>query len=207
MGNLLITLLSTVFKDADGKLILWRLLATVIICIGAFFWYARTELFNLYRDTRYEAYLEVQANERENKFLKTVQEQLQIVHISSGAEFSGVTEFRPKNRNFFFDLIEFEGKLPDELNPNNLGGYPIDKTSEEYIKHSNGEYYVSDTTFRLPTRSQLEHKHVFSCPYFNLDNVYSGSIFMMWDKDQVRLPDDRLNLICSSASRTLGRTK
>lgn len=206
MGDFVIKLLDVIFKDASGKLILWRLITTIIVLLGIGGWYARTELLNAYKETRYDAYLQVQEKERIEKFDKAVKEQLQIVHISSGAEFSGITEFRPKNKNFFFDLIAYEGTLPEELNPRNLGGYPVDKTSEEYILHSNGKYYTSTETFRLPTKSKIEGKYLLSCPYFNLDNGYAGSIFMMFNGKPV-IDDDRLNMICSQASRALGRTK
>lgn len=201
-----LSLLDTLFKDADGKLILWRLLSIGVLGIGCFLYVARNEFLELYKNTRYEAYQQVQKQERELKFEKAVVDQLQIAHVSSEAEFSGITEFRPVGLNYFFDLIAYEGKLPEELNSKNLGGWPVDKTSEEYIEHMNGHYYTTTEHFRLPTRNKIENKWLFSCPYYNLNNNYAGSIFMMWPEKPV-ISEDRLNIICSQASRTIGRTK
>lgn len=205
-GDFILSLLTALFKDADGKLILWRLIGIIIVCSGAFLWYARLEMFNLYKETRFDAYTQAIKSAREKNYLHAAEEQLEIVHVSSGSEFSGVIEFRPKGLNYFFDLIAYEGILPEELNSKNLGGYPIDKTTEEYNLHINGEYYVSNEIFRLPTRDQIQGKHLFSCPIFNLDNEYSGSIFMMWSEKPV-YAYRRLNFICGEAARTLGRAK
>ena len=49
---------------------------------------------------------------------------------------------------------------------------------------------------------------MFACPYFNLDNVYSGSVEMYWyGGKEPDIDKQRLAGICSQAARSLGRAK
>ena len=116
--------------------------------------------------------------------------------------------FRPKNLNYFVDIIAYEGKLPSTISEKSLGGYPVDKTMDEYTVHLNGRHYYSDSKFAfLPTKKPTpEINYMYSCPYFNLDNIYAGTITMYWYRND-HISNDRLESICSQAARILGRAK
>lgn len=207
--DLIFGVLDRIFKDANtGKLIFLRILSVIVLFILCLIWYKSDAISQLYRDSKYETYSEIIQKEREIKFETSALEQLQIVHVSSGADFSAIYSFRPKNLNYFVDLIAYEGTLPSAVSEKNLGGYPVDKTSAEYGTHLAAGYFSSNSEFVfLPTKKKVEDvKYMFSCPYFNLDNIYSGTVSMYW-YEGTTLSETRLNSICQQAARTLGRAR
>ena len=203
-------ILDRLFKDnASGKVLASRVITVIILFILAIVWYKADDILQTYKDSTYEKYSEAIQSEHNAKFDNIALEQLQIVHVSSGADFSAVFTFRPKNLNYFVDLIAFEGQLPSTIDPKNMGGYPIDKTTPEYTTHLSGRYFNSENEYVfLPTKKKPpEISYMFSCPYFNLDNIYSGTISMYWYNAKPSLSYERLSSICSQAARTLGRAK
>lgn len=202
-------ILDKLFKDATtGEIVFYRAILLVLLFTMGFTWYSKDELYALYKQTRFETYQEVLSVEREKKFEMTAQEQLQIAHVSSGATFSMVTSFRPRNLNYFVDIIAVEGRPPIALvNKEEIGGYPINKTSNEYMVHMSGRPFVDTKEFvYLPEDSNGEYSYMYSCPYFNMDNIYSGSISMFWKKKPV-MSENKLFVICNQASRILGRIR
>lgn len=192
----------------------WKQLFIKLLLIITFFmmavvWYKWDDVFSVWK-TPPTAVIDTQALdlERAKKFSAASTEQLNIVHLTTGADFSAVFSFRPKNINYFVDIVAYEGTLPQQIDPKNLGGYPIDKTSEEYNNHTNGLYYISNVASSyLPTKDLIPVVYTFSCPYFNLDNYYSGSVLMEWYKNKPGLTDTRLMIVCNQAARTLGRVR
>lgn len=202
-------LLDRLFKDnATGKVLASRVATVVVLFILAFVWVKGEQLMTVYKESRYETYAEVMQKDKDARFDTVALEQLQIVHVSSGADFSAVYSFRPKNFNYFVDLVAYEGQLPASVDPKNLGGFPIDKTSTEYSKHLSGANFNSETEFKyLPTTGHEEDiKYMLSCPYFNMDNVYSGTVAMYWFKKPVH-SEEKLGAICGQAVRALGRAR
>lgn len=184
-----------------------KLILIITIFIMFVTWYKWDDLFAVWKTS---SSIDVPTLEidKAKKFESASTEQLNIVHLTTGADFSAVFGFRPKNVNYFVDIIAYEGKLPTQLNPKNLGGYPIDKTSEEYNRHINGLYYTSDIASPyLPTKSLVPVAYTYSCPYFNLENYYSGSILMEWYKQKPDITDIRLTIVCNQAARILGRIR
>ena len=202
-------LLDRIFKDgATGKVMASRVMVIIVLFIMALIWFKGESWAHIYKQSRFETYAEVISVDKDKRFESTALEQLQIVHVSSNADFSAVYNFRPKNFNYFVDMSAYEGKLPDTIDPKNLGGFPIDKTSEEYQKHLTGANYISKTDFvYLPTvYDENSIKFMYSCPYFNLDNVYSGTVAMYWYVNP-KYAESRLQAICGQASRAIGRTR
>lgn len=202
-------LLDRLFKDnATGRVLASRVATVVVLFVLAFVWVKGEQLMTVYKESRYETYAEVMQKDKDARFDTVALEQLQIVHVSSGADFSAVYSFRPKNFNYFVDLVAYEGQLPASVDPKNLGGFPIDKTSAEYSKHLSGANFNSETEFKyLPTTGHEEDiKYMLSCPYFNMDNVYSGTVAMYWFKKPVH-SEEKLGAICGQAVRALGRAR
>ena len=184
-----------------------KLILIIFLFLMVIIWYKWDDVFSIWKTS---ATVDVASMEleRSKKFESASIEQLKIIHLSSGADFSAIFVFRPKNINYFVDIIAYEGRLPYEVDPKNLGGYPIDKTSEEYNKHINGLYHIAKTPSPfLPTKEYVEVVYTFSCPYFNLDNYYSGSILMEWYKKKPEISDIRLMVVCNQAARILGRIR
>lgn len=208
--DLVFGVLDRLFKDnVTGRVLISRILAVIILFILIFVWYKGDLLMQTYKDSRFEAYTVLEQAEKDSKFEVAALEQLQIVQASSGADFSAIYSFRPKNMNYFVDMVAYEGKLPSTINAKNLGGFPIDKTSTEYASHLLGENFISRNEWVfLPTKqAPTEISYTFSCPYFNLENVYSGAVAMYWFDGSPIIPEKRLSVICGQASRTLGRTR
>jgi hypothetical protein len=119
-----------------------------------------------------------------------------------------IVSFRPTNLNYFVDMVGYEGILPDTVDEKNLGGFPIDKTSAEYLAGVNGNYFESSVeSVFLPTKKKSSFTYMFSCPFFNLENVYAGTVSLYWYKQKPDLGFDRLSSMCGQAGRTLGRTR
>lgn len=172
-------------------------------------WYKWDDVFDLLKSGHMQSQA-VQEIESEKKFESASIEQLKIAHRVTGADFSAIFSFRPKNTNYFVDMVAYEGRLPPSLDPKNLGGVGVDRTNEEYIKHVSGLPYISNVASDyLPKQRDdvINVAYTFSCPYFNLDNYYSGSVLMEWYKKKPEITETRLIIVCSQASRILGRIR
>jgi hypothetical protein len=209
IADLFFGALDRIFKDnASGKVLFSRVLVVILLFVMAIIWYKGDIILRVYKESSYEAYTEMIRQDQDNRFKIAAIEQLQIVHSSSGSDFTAVYSFRPTNLNYFVDMVGYEGKLPDTVDEKNLGGFPIDKTSTEYMFGLNGNYFESTDTFVfLPTKKKTHFAYMFSCPYFNLDNVYAGSIALHWYTTKPTLGFARLSSMCGQAGRTLGRTR
>jgi hypothetical protein len=199
-----------VFKDnATGQVLASRVLVVIIFFALGMIWFKSDALMATYKDSSYDTYAEILQKERDQRFETAALEQLQIVHVSSGADFTAVYSFRPKNLNYFVDLIAYEGRLPSTVSEKSLAGFPVDKTTTEYSTHLGGRVFKSTEEFAfLPSKERTkELKYMFSCPYFNLDNVYAGTVTMYWYSVIPRISETRLESICGQAARTLGRSR
>ncbi len=207
--DLLFGLLDRLFKDnATGKVLASRVMVLIVLFIMLMIWVKGDAISQAYKEASYENYAQALQLERDKKFDSTIQEQLQFVHIASGADFSAVYVFRPKNLNYFVDLEVYEGKIPDSVDPKNLGGYPIDKTSNEYQSHLAGQSFDSNSEFAyLPTTDDNKKvSYMYSCPYYNLDNIYSGTVTMYWINKPPKARK-QLDSICNQAARAIGRAR
>lgn len=212
MIDLILGLLDKLFKDeASGELLFSRLVALIIVFFICFVWFKGDALMEMYKQSRYSQYAAILSDQKNTRFNTVVQEQIGYAYVSSGANLAVIYTFRPKNLNYFVDILTYQGKLPDLVDPKNLGGFPIDKGSDQYETENTGGYYHSTNEFiflpsRIKTTKQISY--MFSCPYFNLDNVYSGAVEMYWyDGKKPDIPDNRLSGICGQASRAIGRAK
>lgn len=208
--DLLFGLLDRLFKDnATGKVLASRVAVVVLLFLMGFMWVKGDAFMEAYKNSKFEEYHAMVQKEKDKKFDVVIQEQLQLVHISSGADFSAVYVFRPKNLNYFVDLEVYEGKIPESVDPKNMGGFPVDKTSDEYLAHLSGRPFTSKDFFvYLPTTEDVKKvNYMYSCPYFNLDNIYSGTITMYWEKTEPQIAKKQLDSICNQAARAIGRAK
>lgn len=202
-------ILDRLFKDgATGRVLASRVAVVILLFLMSLIWFKGDAISQAYKESKFEQYEIIVQKEKDKKFDKVMQEQLQIVHVASAAEFSAIYVFRPKNLNYFVDLEMYEGKIPLSVDSKNLGGFPVDKTSEEYSNHLSGRSFASETEFIFLPTTEDDKKigFMYSCPYFNLDNIYSGSIAMYWDA-KPRETKKRLDAICNQAARAIGRAR
>ena len=208
--DLLLGLIDRLFMDgATGQVLAGRVTAIFAIFLMLFVWFKGDIIAKYYKESKFETYNELIQSERNKKFESTAKEQLQIVQIASGSDFSAIYVFRLKDLNYFVDLEFYEGRLPESLDSKNLGGYPINKASNEYRVHLAGLNFKTDKEFvYLPTTEPYKAvSYMYSCPYFDMNNIYSGSIAMYWYKMPDNLAEKRLDSICNQASRAIGRSR
>ncbi|QFR56197.1 putative holin or antiholin [Serratia phage Muldoon] len=200
--------LGMIFNSSSVGMMFAKLTIVLVIFGTGIVWLKWDSLTSTYTNSRYEAYERARDARKDKIFDEKAAEQLQIVHATTNSDFSAVYSLRPTDFNYFVDLVAYEGTLPSTVDVKYLGGFPVDKTSEEYQAHVNGRMFASSYEFVfLPTKKKTtDYHYMFSCPYFNLNNVYSGSVSMMWfDKPDIAY--SRLESICGQAARTLGRIR
>ena len=96
--DILFGVLDRLFKDnATGRVLASRVLTVIILFILSLIWYRGDAFMQTYKESRYDTYSEVLHKDRDVKFETSALEQLQIVHVSSGADFSAIYSFRPKS--------------------------------------------------------------------------------------------------------------
>lgn len=208
----ILKILESIFRDgATGSLLISRAVIASVIFFIAFLWFKGENLMTTYKDSRYVKYQELSNEAKQKRFISSYQDQLNYVFAASGSELTAIYTFRPDDLNYFVDMLAYKGRLPSAVDPQNLGGFPIDKSSLQYQTEVTGGYFQSTDTYEfLPTRNKQvkEITFMFSCPYFDLANSYSGSIEMYWyDGVNHDLDKKRLVGICSQAARTIGRTR
>lgn len=195
----------------DGKSRVFNIIVMLVIFFVGFTVYQWEDLKSIYKETRFETYQETLDFDRNNSFLSTAQQQLQILYTNSKADLTVVYEYYPPNKHFFYSALFYEGMLPDGLGDiDKFQSVPIDKTTVEYRKHMGGLHYTSTEEFTFfPSEFNDKFSYIFSCPIFNLDNVYSGNISMIWyETPNLNKEDlDDLNSLCFQSSRVLGRSK
>lgn len=208
--------LTEMFLSALDKLLrpettlIGRLFTFLIMFALVLIWYKGEALMEIYKQSKFENYQEAITAIREHDFQVSATEQLQIAYMSSGADFAAVYEFKPKNINNFYSIVAHEGDLPTGINPDPDILYPIDKSSIEYRTQLTGQSYYSSKQFDflpISTKNKPNIGYLFSCPIFNIDNIYSGMVSMMWKDGEEHLDNSRLDAICGQAVRTLGRIK
>lgn len=209
---MIVEILDKVFKDASGRVLLERVVACVLI-ITIFLAYSKLDIILAYlKESRYEEYKKIVADKSEMDFATIATEQVQIIHVQSKADFSAIYAFRPKDLNYFSDIIASQGEAPSFIDKRliNGEGRPIDKSSVQYARHLTGNTFVSGEEF-IFISSEKDHtdevNYMYSCPYFNSGNVYSGSIELYYKSKPPEYDEKRLFSICNHAGRVLGRAR
>ena len=209
---MIVDILDKVFKDASGRVLLERVVACVLI-ITVFLGYSKLDVILQYlKESRYEEYAKILEAKQTEEFTNIAIEQAQIVHTQSKADFTAIYAFRPKDLNYFSDIVAMQGKAPSFIDSRltNTEGRPIDKTSDQYTTHLSGHNFISGDEFIfLSSEKDINNEvnYMYSCPYFNLANIYSGSIELYYSERPPEYDEKRLLGICVFASRVLGRAR
>ena len=203
-------LIDKLFLDASGRILLERIVVIIILFIMALIWTKIDVISHTYKEARYENYAKIEKEQRNKNFEASAREHSQILYTSSKADLVAIYSYKPSGVNNFSELIAYQGKLPQHVDIESANEMPIDKSSRQYIEHMTGLTYQSDIEFpNLPIPQYIDVRYMYSCPFFNVDNVYSGSIEFYWleapEMDKAR--EERLFAICHHTARALGRMK
>lgn len=209
---MILEILDRIFKDASGRVLLERVVVCVLI-ITIFLGYSKLDIILAHmKESRYEEYKKIIAEKSESDFVTIATEQVQIIHVQSKADFSAIYAFRPKDLNYFSDIIASQGEAPSFIDKRliNGEGRPIDKSSDQYARHLTGNTFVSGDEFIFMSSENdntNEINYMYSCPYFNSGNVYAGSIELYYKSKPPEYDENRLFSICNHVGRVLGRAR
>lgn len=209
-------LVSTFLSEAkDPKTLLFRM-ATTFILILIFNLISNPEFFlEAAKQVSREAVMEQLTNERTDKFPKLARERVSLIISQSRADLVLVTKYDPKYVNSREVVIAAEG--PAYSKDIVLVPHTVDKTTELYQIHLVGrdvalrldsvneyDYLVHDTFERF---RKLGISFMYTCPYFDLDNLYTGYIAIGWkERPKVDNIEAYLFKICAPHARALGRS-
>lgn len=204
--SIIMALIDKILNDTnrDFRVFIFRLITIGAIALGVFAYTYRAELISLYNKSSISSYTEMIKQTNETKFKDTAKEQLVVIHMITKSDFSTVLAFTPRNVNNFVEMISTEGRMPMEIIQYKNYSYAVNSTSEEYKNHIYGKSFLGDKSAYLPKFKDLPY--VYSCPYFNMDNTYSGTISVFW-KDPSNIPKENLDIICQQSARLLGRIR
>ncbi|AQT25248.1 holin [Providencia phage vB_PreS_PR1] len=162
---------------------------------------------------------EIQA-QREDKFPAVAREKAMALFLQTQADAVFVMKYEPEAVNDYQRVLVWEGKMP--LEKIDYEPKPVDKSSELYSTQLAGEnlavrWDMESEYFKgrnIPTFRNQNFDFVYTCPFFNLNNIYSGYIGIAWNELPMKVEDKQsllnyeeyLGKICNSASRYLGRS-
>lgn len=212
----LLTLLLQEAKDPAAllKRILTILVAVIIyLCINY-----TSEVASFFKAFSTSAILEDQKIQRINDFPAVAREKAMMLYAQTRADAVFVVKYKPDAINDYQNIVVMEGAV--QVDKDDLSDRAVDKTSDLYRKQLEGFNYVvkADTAklnryagFEIPPFKYIEFKYVYTCPYFNLNNVYAGYVGIAWrefpveSKDEPEL-NDYLAKLCDPQRRALGRS-
>lgn len=196
----------------------FKVFLSLVIVIGVFMIYKGHIIKDYFVESKYETYLENELINLETNLPNVSNQALQIVKLSSGADLVLFNRYKPKESRTFYDIFSYEGTFPSEINFSSVeNNNPINKTTAEYNNHLAGLPYSDDDGDSSFMPFSLDEDSVaFSCPVFDLNNLYAGSIVMVWygakelDLKMTSLEknssDEKLFSICNHGSRIIGRS-
>lgn len=201
------------FQTTNKSNFFVRVGSIFVLIVSVFLYNQQEALVTVWKESRYENVLEKIQVKRESEYPIVAKEQAQIAFQVTKPDIVLIYEYIPLGKNNFAKLIEYEGILPEGITHENLKSIPINKNSKEYVEHLIGRNFLGSNMERALIIKIDYHdliKKVYSCPIFNLDNIYTGSVVFLWYKESNFSKDtneDILETQCLQSSRILGRAK
>lgn len=197
------------FQTTNKQNFFIRVGSIFALIISVFLYNQQDALVNVWRETRLENVHEKIKEQRLKEFPIIAKEQVQIQYSVVKQDLVAIYEYKPIGKNNFADLIEYEGKLRENLDVNSLRNLPVNKSQKEYQDHLTGRNYDGNEQQRsILFNGDYSVKRIYSCPIYNLDNVYYSKLVFIWYNEESKMPDeDDLEAQCLSQSRILGRAK
>lgn len=209
-------LIQELIKGDRPKVLLTRLFMIIIVFIGIIFWTSHEQIIQGVFESRIETVYQQIDKKREKRYNIVVKEQVQSGYALLNPNTVMVLEYRPININEYLDVVAYEGELPNRLSSNDFYGMAVSKISPEYQAHVLGSSYSEEGSKGTAHNSRrLRAAYRYSCPIFNLNNIYSGMVVYMWygtlpyndtEKDEKDFKR-RMSIYCSQNARSIGRSK
>lgn len=211
----LMTLLFSEMKDPTA--FLKRLLTLLVGVIIYLFIMYTSEVMSFIQAFSTSAVLEQVRAQRVAEFPSLAREKSMILYSQTHADAVFVVKYKPESINDYQTVIAWEGNA--QLDKSDLADKAVNKTSNFYRTQLDGFNYeekpIEDKkgyypSIFIPLFKNVNFDYVYTCPFFNLSNIYSGYIAIAWEKVPVTDADlegfrDYLAKLCSPQQRALGR--
>ncbi|MBF84546.1 MAG: hypothetical protein CL489_08735 [Acidobacteria bacterium] len=207
-------LLSQLLSGDRPKVLLTRMFIAIVLVFVFIVWTSHKQIIQGIFDSRVDTVYQEIKQKRQEKYNTVVKEQVQSAYALINPDSVMVLEYRPININEYLDIVAFEGELPNRMSSNDLYGMAVSKVTPEYQSHVLGSPYSEEGSNGIVhTSRQMQAAYRYSCPVFNLNNIYSGMVVYMW-YDSLPYTESgkadfkrRIMIYCNQNARTIGRAK
>lgn len=210
-------LLTMLLQEAKDPASLLKRLLTILVTVILFFVINNsTEVLSFLKTFSTSAVIQDLRVQRIQNFPNVAREKSMILFSQTNADAVFVVKYKPDAVNEYQNIVAWEGNA--QLDKADLADKAVDKTSSLYKRQLEGFTYVVDRDTRtnryagmdIPPFKNNEFKYIFTCPYFNLDNIYAGYIGIAWKDVPVEASDlgqfnEYLTKLCDPQRRGLGR--
>lgn len=213
-------LLTVFFAEIkDPKTLFLRTLTALVVVVLWLVINNTSEVFSYLNTFSTNSVLRDIQEQRVQNFPSVAREKAMMLFSQTGADGVFVMKYKPESINDYQNIVAWEGNKP--IDQYDLGDKAVDKTSELYRKHLDGFNYsfVTSTPAKassfygksIPVLKNIKFSFVYTCPYFNLNNLYSGYIGIGWENIPVSQQDmegfkEYLSKLCDPQRRALGRS-
>lgn len=211
-------LMTMLFNETkDPSTFLKRLLTLLVGVIIYLFLMYTSEVMSFIKTFSTSAVLEQVQEQRIYAFPTLAREKSMILYSQTHADAVFVVKYKPESINDYQTIVAWEGNA--QLDKSDMADKAVNKTSNFYrtqldgfnfevrpVENQRGYY----SNIFVPTFKNVDFDYIYTCPVFNLNNIYSGYIAIAWEKipiDNEDIPGfrDYLAKLCGPQQRALGR--
>lgn len=212
-------LLTLLLQEAKDPAALLKRVLTILVSVIVFLFITNTsEVLSFLKTFSTSAVLQDVRQQRQNNFPNIAREKSMILFSQTRADAVFVVKYKPEAINDYQDIVAWESNA--QVDKSDLTNKPVDKTSNLYRKQLEGFNYVVEqpqtnyNNYRgldIPPFKNVVFNYIYTCPYFNLDNIYAGYIGIAWKERPVSQDDldgfnEYLAKLCSPQQRAIGRS-
>lgn len=211
-------LLTVLLQEAKDPASLLKRLLTILVAVIIFLFVSNTsEVMSFLKTFSTSSVLQDVQTQRIDNFPNVAREKSMVLFSQTGADAVFVVKYKPDAINDYSNIIAWESNA--QLDRADLADKAVNKTSELYRRHLEGFNYAADLSVKvnkytgsnIPAFKNITFNYVYTCPYFNLNNIYAGYIGIAWKDKPVDTADSEqfneyLAKLCSPQRRSLGRS-
>lgn len=215
-----IQLISLLLQEAKDPASLLKRLLTLLVGLVIYLFIANTsEVMSYLKTFSTSAVLQDVKVQRTLEFPNVAREKAMILFSQTRADAIFVVKYKPEAINDYQTIIAWESNV--QLDKSDVSDKAVDKTSMLYRAHLDGLNFAIDAREKrglskwsgtgLPPFKSANFEYVYTCPYFNLNNIYAGYVAVAWEKyplldEDMSMFNDYMAKICASPQRSLGRS-
>lgn len=212
-----IQLLTLMLAEAKDPATLLKRILTLFVTVLLYLSIAHTsELVSFLRVFSTNAVIQDIQVQRVTTFPTVAREKSMILFSQTEADAVFVVKYKPDGINDYQNIVAWEGKAP--LDKSDMEDKPVNKASQLYKRQLEGSNYVINNEVKviryngvdMPPFKSSTYNYIYTCPYFNLNNIYAGYIGIAYTelpvtRTELSMFEDYLSRLCSAQQRYLGR--